>query len=569
MRSATYSAIVLLLGTARIHAAPAASPQSSDTTGTAAGVDYKCSEDGKSYTGLNGSGTGPCQGGTVCKEGVPGGPCVWPEGYGAPGVAAIATGAGSATAASATSEGTASGVSVGGVNTDPSGSATIASTGSATSSASASATDGSSSIPGEFAVQSVTGDASQTASGVSTSTASSSSVSSSSTDKSTSSSEAVNSGQTRFVGYWENFSNFGSVSNAQLDGLTHVILSFIDMLTWTPDNAKFAVSSNGNFNSTTADTLRAQKAGLKVSAALGGWGLDQTIRDAADAGDAAITALIANAKSVVKQYKLDGLDLDWEFPNAQQQPAFVKICQGLKKAIQEENPKGILSVALGSRTTQKDPKTSFKDVDAMTQDTFSQLADTVDMWNIMTYDYVNRYDTKTGHQSSKSVIEQALAYYKQNGMALDKANIGFLNTAKFFGDVTTCSTENPIDCTMGGVEAFETGGKDNGISGWLRYNPEIDAGLGEYKEQAVVMRTDSWAKKPDDSTTAFEDEHAHAWYDQSAKVFWTWTTGDDNKALCEEFKSQVGGMFVWSVNQDEHGINGGSHMQALASCVKG
>ncbi|WVQ62641.1 uncharacterized protein L199_000788 [Kwoniella botswanensis] len=567
MRSTTtYPALLGLFGTLSVLGAPAPIPQSasaSSATGSVAGgggssgFSYTCSGE-KDWTDASGNAY-KCQGDTVCKDGTPGGPCVWPEGYGAGSVALVQTDAGGSVPSA--------------IPTLPSNSAPLGS--SVQSSVAGSSPTATSVVAGaisstieESGASSVAGSATSTAS-ASVPTSSTVSGNTTTSSNSTTSSSGSAPGGTRFVGYWENYSNLGGVEATQMDGITHVILSFIDMSSWSASSASFAESSNGNFDATTADTLRGMSSGVKVTAALGGWGLDEPIKTAADGGEAAIKTFVQNAQSVVKLLNLDGLDLDWEFPTAAQQPAFVSMVKQLKAAIQEIKSDGILSVAIGSRTTQKSPTTGAMDVDAMTSDTFSELNDVVDMWNVMAYDFVNRYDTKTGHQSGGKVVEDTLKFYEGVGIDLQKINIGFLNTAKYFTLTETCFASEPIGCPMGGVDFFETGGKDNGKSGWLRYNAELDQGLGEYAAINAEMRSQSWANKPDDSQTAFQAEKAHAWYDEAKKVFWTWTTADDNKAICEEYKSKVGGMFVWSMNQDENGKAGGSHMQALAECVKG
>ncbi|WVW81803.1 hypothetical protein I302_103800 [Kwoniella bestiolae CBS 10118] len=572
MRSTTtYSTLLGVFGTLGVLGAPAPLASSAPSAGSGSGsggssaFSYTCSGE-KDWTDSSGN-SFKCQGETVCKDGAPGGPCVWPDNYRA------ASGALSQAAVVATSAGgsvppvSSAGGGASFIPPLPTGSVTLAGSSQSQPPASVPFRTSASALSSALAGGSGQSSAGGSITAASSTVASSASTKAGNTTTSTSSSSS-GSGGTKFVGYWENHSNLGGVEASQLDGITHVVLSFIDLSTWTT----FADSKNGNFDPSTAGTLRGMKSDVKVMAALGGWGLDGPIKTAADGGEAAITTLVTNAKNAMTTLNLDGLDLDWEFPTAAQQPAFISMCKQLKAAIQEVKPNGILSVAIGSRSTQTDPKTGGKDVDAMTSETFSELNDVVDMWNVMTYDFVNRYDTKTGHQSGGKVVSETLEFYQGVGIAMNKVNIGFLNTAKYFNLTETpgCTAANPIGCDMGGVQVFETGGDDNGKSGWLRYNVELDKWQGdELSKTMTELRTNSWEKKPDDSQTAFEAEKAHAWYDEAQKLFWTWTTADDNKSVCEEWKSKVGGMMVWSMNQDENGPAGGSHMQALASCVKG
>ncbi|WWC58115.1 uncharacterized protein I303_100650 [Kwoniella dejecticola CBS 10117] len=600
MRTVHQSALVALFGALNVLALPAALPQTAAdpaaavsasggiSSSSTTGFTYTCQND-KQWTDSSGN-TNPCQGDTVCKEGVDGGPCVWPEGYGV--VALAETGAsvpaasvpsaaagpvGASSAGGSAPLGVASSSAGGAVPSAPAGYAASSATPVAAPSGSQASPAAGGAVPQASSALAASSAASAPgASGTASSSSSANTTSTTSGNSTTGSNSTVGgsgssakSGGTNFVGYWDNYANLGGIQASQVDGLTHIILSFVDMETWTTSTSSFAQSSNGNFDATTPDTLKGMNSRLKVTAALGGWGLDQAIKTAADGGETAIAALIENAKGVVKQWNLDGLDLDWEFPTSAQQPAFVSMVQGLKKGIQEVKSDGILSVAIGSRTTQKDPKTGHSDVEALTSETFSALNDVVDMWNVMTYDYLNRYDTKTTHQGGGVVVEQTLKYYEGVGIDLSKVNIGFLNTAKFFRKVDSCSASEPIGCPLGGVNTYETGGEDNGESGWLRYNPEMDEGLGDIAKKVTTQVRPQFEARPDDSQTAFEAEKAHAWYDETNKVFWTWTSPEDNKAVCEEWKSKVGGMMVWSLNQDENGQAGGSHMKALVECVKG
>ncbi|WWC66837.1 uncharacterized protein I206_100744 [Kwoniella pini CBS 10737] len=543
--SISYASLIAVFGTLNVLAIPA--PSTLGTTNAAStGFTYTCQSD-KSYTDGSGN-TVLCQGDTVCKEGVTGAPCVWPDGYGAD------AGTGAAGAAS----NTASGSGGTGSNSEKAASSSATENSGSTANAQATGESPKTSDPSSVATSAATTATSDTLN----TTASSTGGDSTSKDP--------QSGGTKFVGYWQNYSNLGGIKADQIKGMTHIILSFIDMTTWTTDNSTFVVSSNGNFDSGTLKSLREMVPEIKVIAGLGGWGLDQAIKTAADGGDDSINTFVANAKGVVEQWGFDGLDLDWEFPTAAEQPAFVQMVQGLKKGIQDVKKDGVLSVALGSRTSQKSPITGNSDIDAMTSETFKSLNEVVDMWNVMTYDYLNRYDTNTTHQSGGMVVEQSLKFYEGVGIDLSKVNIGFLNTAKYFTEVEAgCSTSHPLGCKLGGVNLYETNGQDNSKSGWLTYNPDLDDGLGEIPKAKAKELRPQWDNRPDDSKTAFKDDKAHAWYDEANKVFWSWTSADDNKDVCQEWKSKVGGMFVWSLNQDENGLDGGSHIQALAECVQG
>ncbi|MFC0622867.1 glycosyl hydrolase family 18 protein [Kribbella deserti] len=112
----------------------------------------------------------------------------------------------------------------------------------------------------------------------------------------------------RSVGYMPSWS--GSVNSIQYSKLTHINYAFAlpnsnGTLQAIPDPAKLqSLVSQGHAN------------GVKVSLAIGGWN---------DGNDSAFEALAANSGSrttfvnavvnAVNQYNLDGVDIDWEYPD--------------------------------------------------------------------------------------------------------------------------------------------------------------------------------------------------------------------------------------------------------------
>ncbi|WVQ93533.1 hypothetical protein IAU59_000607 [Kwoniella sp. CBS 9459] len=593
-----------LIGALAVNALPhpAAAPQTSQAADPSQPWSYTCKADGSGYTDQLGNEL-PCSEGTICKEGANGSPCAWPVDAGGTANPAATTPSGAtlpstsasvagsplaavdssaqqsstASAVEATSSAALTGAAGVPSASDSGSSGTSNSTASDTASDTASsvtslASSNSSSTAGsEPTAPPISGTTGVTgASGGSgemvTKTAGSAPVIYEAPDTSAVDSEQPSEDGPRLVAYYDNYVNFDGVSTSQLAGVTHLIMSFIDGQTMLSGQGQWLHSDLGNFGKDTVETLRKQKPGMKIMAAVGGWNNDKEIVAAADGGS--IETFSTAAAGFVKQYGLDGLDVDWEFPKENQSQSFIDLCKSLKEAMGKDK---ILSVALGSK--EEDGK-------AFTSEVFSALDGVVDMWNLMTYDYVNRYNTKTGHQSGGGVVKNTVERFQKQGLSdLKKVNIGFLLDAKYFTlEDGTCSASKPLDCTMGGRDYFEspstdpkTAGQmvDNGLSGWLRYNPAVDPSLGGKASEMATKMRESFEGCPKDESTAFPDDKTHAWYDETNKVFWSWTTPEDNAGICEEWKSKVGGMFVWSLNQDENGVNGGPHLDAVASCVTG
>jgi GH18 family chitinase len=74
---------------------------------------------------------------------------------------------------------------------------------------------------------------------------------------------------------------------------------------------------------------------------------------------------------------------------------------------------------------------------------------------------------------------------------------------------------------------------------------------------------------PDEATAYDAAAGASSWADVKNRMFWTWTSPKDIQQSCDDHMKDVGGVMVWSINQDENGATGGPHMDAIAGCLGG
>jgi len=72
---------------------------------------------------------------------------------------------------------------------------------------------------------------------------------------------------------------------------------------------------------------------------------------------------------------------------------------------------------------------------------------------------------------------------------------------------------------------------------------------------------------PDEATTQDAGAGASSWADVKNRMCWTWTSPKDIEQSCADHMKDVGGVMVWSINQDVYGANGGPHMEAIAGCL--
>lgn len=145
---------------------------------------------------------------------------------------------------------------------------------------------------------------------------------------------------------------------------------------------------------------------VRVCISVGGWGWDAQFEEmAADAETR--SAFVANLTAFVDDYGLDGVDIDWEYPDAgQSSQNFLALIQELRSAL----PDKLLTTAVVSYGDEHGlgiPSESF------------ELFDFV---NIMTYDGPDH--------GTMEQFERGLSYWSGRGLPKEKIVIG----APFYGD---------------------------------------------------------------------------------------------------------------------------------------
>ncbi|MND97274.1 Chitinase A1 precursor [compost metagenome] len=192
--------------------------------------------------------------------------------------------------------------------------------------------------------------------------------------------------------------------------------------------------------------LRKQNPELKVLLSVGGWGARGF--SGAAATPESRTVFIRSVLDVIKQYQLDGIDLDWEYPVngawglVESQPAdranFTVLLKELHSAL---NKNKLLTIAVGANV--KSPQ-EWVDVKG--------IAPYLDYINLMTYDMAygtqyfnsNLYDSKqwptvaaADRYSANFVVDNYLAA----GLKPAQLNLGI----GFYGRVPKRATEPGID----------------------------------------------------------------------------------------------------------------------------
>ncbi len=176
--------------------------------------------------------------------------------------------------------------------------------------------------------------------------------------------------------------------------LTHINFSFL-----VPNvDGTFAPLNNGWKLESIVESAHRQD--VRVSIAVGGWGWDPQFEELA-ADPQARASFVKNLTDIVNEYQLDGVDMDWEYPDpGESSQNFLALMQELRAAM----PNILLSTAVVGSW------------DEVGQGIPEEIFALVDYVNVMTYDGPNH--------GSMEEFEAGLKYWSERGVPKEKINIG-------------------------------------------------------------------------------------------------------------------------------------------------
>ena len=202
--------------------------------------------------------------------------------------------------------------------------------------------------------------------------------------------------QFRVVGYLPDWR--GDVAPGQLAQLTHVNYAF---LLPTATGGLQPLANPAKLRHLVAT---AHAAGVRVLISVGGWhDGDHRAFDAIGARADYTAAFAASLLGFVAAYQLDGVDLDWEHPDARTAGSYAAVVARLAPALHRQ---GLLLTAAVAGGTWAGPGI------------LSSVFADVDFLNIMAYDAA-----PPAHATYAGAV-QALAYWKSRGLPTGKAVLG-------------------------------------------------------------------------------------------------------------------------------------------------
>ncbi len=275
---------------------------------------------------------------------------------------------------------------------------------------------------------------------------------------------------------------------------------------------------------------------LKVLVSVGGWGWSGNFSDAA-LTDSSRNRFAASAAAFINDNALDGIDLDWEYPN---QPGagniyrpedvhnFTLILACVRNHIdslaegQGRREKYLLTIATGGDSVY------------VANTELGELARYLDFINIMTYDYHNGLSSQTGHHSNLylsgsdshdgDATQKSVMMHIRAGVSPEKLNIGI----PFYGRIWK------------GVEPV-----NNGL-----YREAVTTGSGiPYTRVLEALDDPSFVRMYDSAAAA-----PYLW-NASDSVFISYDDEVSIASKMEFVKSKgLGGVMFWEYAEDVDGM---------------
>ncbi len=330
------------------------------------------------------------------------------------------------------------------------------------------------------------------------------------------------------IGYVGGFRGLVNTDVIAAKKLTHINYAFVDIKS---NRAWLHKEATDTINFRNLNLLKKQNPALKILISIGGWTWSDKFSDAV-LTDTSRQRFVESAVAIVKNFELDGIDIDWEYPGL----------KGLKGNIYRPEDKDDYTLLFKELRKQLDElqkvtgKTYLVTTAVGAFKTFVEHTDMgnaqqyLDYINLMTYDYsggkiashhTNLYSSKK--YKSKDNADKAVSLFMEAGVPANKLVMGIA----FYGKTSVL-----VPGAKGLGDSVETTTRGRGFT-------------------AIK---DSILKIPE--YTAYRDKHAKApyLYNATTREFITYEDEWSVKKKCKYVKKKnLGGVMFWEYSSDLKG----------------
>lgn len=192
---------------------------------------------------------------------------------------------------------------------------------------------------------------------------------------------------------------------------------------------------------------------------------------------------------------------------------------------------------------------------ALTKAKMPAISASLDFFNVMTYDLMNRRDNVTKHHTGIEQSLTAINAYEERGVPAEKINLGFAFYIKWYKtDLHGGCDTNPVGCKTALMEDPLTGA-DLGQAGAFSWHDPVPVEVSaSYKRAMTHGKYDS-------------EGGGHYYWDLEENLWWSWDTPD---VITKKFpaimeRKNLGGAFAWGLGEDADDF---THFKKLTSEVK-
>ena len=246
------------------------------------------------------------------------------------------------------------------------------------------------------------------------------------------------------LGYVGGFRGLVDTDRIAAEKLTHINYAFVDI---KKNRAWLHNLATDSTNFRNLNQLKLRNPDLKILISIGGWAWSENFSDAV-LSDTSRTAFAASAVDIVRQYQLDGIDIDWEYPGMKGEdnvfrPEDKENFTLMFKALREQL--NGLKQQTGKDYLVTTAMPGFNEI--FTHTDMAGAQHYLDYINVMSYDFftvgpqaghhTNLYPS--GKVTNEQSGERAVSLYKQAGIPAEKLVLGIA----FYGRAWQLQNDNP------------------------------------------------------------------------------------------------------------------------------